>query len=303
MAGAAAAMGRAVDKLKDLNTRLAVPPELEALDHLLKAQKDLDKREISRQQVGTGAGNNRSSQDLSSLFDQELQRQQQTNYETPKSTEEKKPDRNAEMLEKIKDLSARQDELAQRQRDLAQARQKMSPQELTRELQKLTREQNDLRQRAEDLAKQLSQPNRGDQKSDSSQQNQPGQQQAGGQQQGGQQQARRPRPYNQVITDRAVTDAGGITVHRVDDRWFFEIPDSLIRRDFLLVSRIAGVPASIGGFLSAGTSVADDSTVAGGRTPGISRNKSSTTSRTGARSSLAPVPAAAASRTSPWRRK
>jgi hypothetical protein len=75
--------------------------------------------------------------------------------------------------------------------------------------------------------------------------------------QGGQQQPRRPRPYNQVITDRAVSDAGGITVHRVDDRWFFEIPDSLIRRDFLLVSRIASVPAAIGGFLSAGTSVAE----------------------------------------------
>ena len=43
----------------------------------------------------------------------------------------------------------------------------------------------------------------------------------------GQQPPRRPRPYAQVITNRAVTDAGGITVHRVDDRWFFEVPDSL----------------------------------------------------------------------------
>src|SRR5689334_5423119 len=47
------------------------------------------------------------------------------------------------------------------------------------------------------------------------------------------QQPRRPRPYSQVITSRAVTDPGGITVHRVDDRWFFEVPDSLARRDFL----------------------------------------------------------------------
>ena len=66
---------------------------------------------------------------------------------------------------------------------------------------------------------------------------------------------RAPRPYNQVITARAVTDSGGITSHRVDDRWFLEVPDSLLRRDFLLVSRIAGVPANFGGFLSAGTSV------------------------------------------------
>src|SRR5688500_3145694 len=69
------------------------------------------------------------------------------------------------------------------------------------------------------------------------------------------QQRRRARPYAQVVTDRAVTDTGGITVHRVDDRWLFEVPDSLMGRDFLLVSRIAGVPANFGGFLSAGTSV------------------------------------------------
>ena len=67
--------------------------------------------------------------------------------------------------------------------------------------------------------------------------------------------ARRPRPYAQVITDRAHTERGGITVHRVDERWFFEVPDSLLRRDFLLVSRIAGVPAGFGGFTSAGSSV------------------------------------------------
>src|SRR5688500_8453895 len=42
--------------------------------------------------------------------------------------------------------------------------------------------------------------------------------------------ARRPRPYRQVITGRAVTDTGGITTHRVEDRWFFEVPDSLIGR-------------------------------------------------------------------------
>ena len=80
------------------------------------------------------------------------------------------------------------------------------------------------------------------------------QQAQGGEGQAGQQR-RRPRPYSQVVTDRAVTDTGGISVHRVDDRWLFEVPDSLIGRDFLLVSRIAGVPANFGGFLSAGTSL------------------------------------------------
>src|SRR2546423_8129087 len=66
---------------------------------------------------------------------------------------------------------------------------------------------------------------------------------------------RRPRPYAQVITDRARTERGAITVHRVEERWFFEVPDSLSSRDFLLVSRISGVPANLGGFLSSGQSI------------------------------------------------
>jgi hypothetical protein len=76
--------------------------------------------------------------------------------------------------------------------------------------------------------------------------------------QAGQPPARRgPRPYAQVITDKAVTDAGGITVHRVDERWFFEVPDSLAGRDLLFVTRIAGVPAGFDGFISAGTSLGE----------------------------------------------
>jgi hypothetical protein len=67
--------------------------------------------------------------------------------------------------------------------------------------------------------------------------------------------ARRPRPYAQVVTDRARTDRGGITVHRVDDRWLFEVPDSLVRRDFLFVTRVAGVPANFPGFTPAGASL------------------------------------------------
>ncbi len=73
--------------------------------------------------------------------------------------------------------------------------------------------------------------------------------------QSGTQTRRAPRPYAQVVTSRAVTDSGGITVHRQDDRWLFEVPDSLVGRDFLLVGRVAAVPANFGGFLSAGTSV------------------------------------------------
>ena len=69
--------------------------------------------------------------------------------------------------------------------------------------------------------------------------------------------ARRPRPYAQVVTDKAITDVGGITVHRVDERWLLEVPDSLAGRDFLLITRVAGVPSGFDGFVSAGSSVED----------------------------------------------
>ncbi|MDX1637559.1 MAG: zinc-dependent metalloprotease [Balneolaceae bacterium] len=47
-------------------------------------------------------------------------------------------------------------------------------------------------------------------------------------------------PYREVITDEAQTDEGLFDVHKVDDEYYYEIPDSLLDRELLLVSRIAG---------------------------------------------------------------
>ena len=88
MTAAAAAMGKAVVSLDALKTADALPPEMEALNRLLKAQADVKKREVTRQQAGSGNGSNRSNFDLSSLFDKELQKAQQTNYETKSSAEQ-----------------------------------------------------------------------------------------------------------------------------------------------------------------------------------------------------------------------
>ncbi len=61
-----------------------------------------------------------------------------------------------------------------------------------------------------------------------------------------------PRPYNQVITAKAKTDNGLFKVHNVDDRYFFEIADSLLGREILAVNRIskaaAGNRASMMGY-------------------------------------------------------
>jgi hypothetical protein len=153
MTAAVEAMARAVTSLDGLDTAAARGPEMEALNHLLKAQADVKKRDVVRQQAGSGAGSNRSNYDLSTLFDKELQKQQQTNYETRSSAEERK-DGEQSALDKVRELARRQDELLKRQQELARNGQ-LSAEELKRELEKLTREQSELRQRAEDLARQM----------------------------------------------------------------------------------------------------------------------------------------------------
>ncbi|MDR0543917.1 MAG: zinc-dependent metalloprotease [Odoribacteraceae bacterium] len=59
--------------------------------------------------------------------------------------------------------------------------------------------------------------------------------------------ANAPKPYKEVITDEAVSDEGMFLVHRVNDRYFFEIPDSLLGRDVLVVNRIAKAPEGASG--------------------------------------------------------
>ena len=154
MALASAAMARAVAQLDALKTGPAIPPEMEALNHLLKAQADVTEREVSRQQSGNGNANNNRNLDVSSLFDRELQRQQQTNYENTTSSEQSDSERT--QLDKIQDLARRQDELLKQQQELAKKRAGMQDEELKRELETLTREQTKLRQQAEELLRQMS---------------------------------------------------------------------------------------------------------------------------------------------------
>lgn len=66
----------------------------------------------------------------------------------------------------------------------------------------------------------------------------------------------RMKPYDQVITRNAQTDQGLFTTHRVDDKLYFEIPQEVLEKDMLLVSRIAGVPSGFGGgYVNAGSKV------------------------------------------------
>lgn len=48
-----------------------------------------------------------------------------------------------------------------------------------------------------------------------------------------------PKPYKEVITAKAKTKVGLFKVHQIEDKFFYEIPDSLFGRDMLMVVRIA----------------------------------------------------------------
>ncbi|MGH7530830.1 MAG: zinc-dependent metalloprotease [Gemmatimonadales bacterium] len=62
----------------------------------------------------------------------------------------------------------------------------------------------------------------------------------------GQQEPREPRPYNRVITDRAVTDSGIFLVHRIGDRLYYEIPRAMLGREFRLVVDRRGTMRGVG---------------------------------------------------------
>jgi hypothetical protein len=53
-----------------------------------------------------------------------------------------------------------------------------------------------------------------------------------------------PKPYKEVIPDAAFSRKGLVGVHRVDEKWFLEIGDSLLNRDILIVNRISKAPAN-----------------------------------------------------------
>jgi len=50
------------------------------------------------------------------------------------------------------------------------------------------------------------------------------------------------KPYNQIITAKAITKTGLFSVHQIDDRYYFEIPDELLSREFLFTTRLSKVP-------------------------------------------------------------
>jgi hypothetical protein len=66
------------------------------------------------------------------------------------------------------------------------------------------------------------------------------------QQQGGPESGNGMKAYSEVITDKAESDEGLFDVHKIETDYFYEIPDTLLSREMLLVSRIAETQDEIG---------------------------------------------------------
>ena len=63
------------------------------------------------------------------------------------------------------------------------------------------------------------------------------------------------KPYKDIITDKAVTDNGVIDVHKINDKYFFELPDNILNKEFLMVTRLT---KSAAGMRSGTTGYAGD---------------------------------------------
>ncbi|MBE7172227.1 MAG: zinc-dependent metalloprotease [Williamsia sp.] len=54
-----------------------------------------------------------------------------------------------------------------------------------------------------------------------------------------------PKSYRDVITPKAITSKGLFVIHRVEDKWYLELADSLLGRDILVVNRLSKAAAGM----------------------------------------------------------
>lgn len=54
------------------------------------------------------------------------------------------------------------------------------------------------------------------------------------------------KSFSDFITDKAITSEGMLTVHKVKDKYYFELPDSIFQRDIMAVTREAKTPTGAG---------------------------------------------------------
>ena len=146
------AMAAAETELRESRTAAAIPPEMTAFNQLLRAQARMGRTQVTQRASRPGPGGGVGArEDLSALFDRDLKRDQQTNYEHRSSPggadEEREED---EVRRRLRALAERQAALNRQQQELAREP-ALEAAERRRRLERLAREQEEIRQRTEEL--------------------------------------------------------------------------------------------------------------------------------------------------------
>ena len=71
--------------------------------------------------------------------------------------------------------------------------------------------------------------------------------------------------YAELIKKSVSLERGLFDVHHIEDKWYFDVPDSLLGRYILAVTRLTGVPQGVGKFSGEEVLSAGLRDVAGGR--------------------------------------
>jgi len=58
--------------------------------------------------------------------------------------------------------------------------------------------------------------------------------------------AKKEKTFDEIITKKAVSDQGLFAVHDVDGKFYYEIPDALLGKEMLMVTRIAKTANGLG---------------------------------------------------------
>lgn len=162
LAAAVESMTAAETGLRAGRTEAALPHEMAALEHLRQARDEAARTQVQRPTNSGAPGSGPTAQeDLSALFDRELRREQETNYETRRQEPEQSGEAEDDALRRrLQELARRQEDLNRRQQALAEEADEADRQAAERLLERLAREQEEIQREMEALGRELVQPGR-----------------------------------------------------------------------------------------------------------------------------------------------
>jgi hypothetical protein len=67
----------------------------------------------------------------------------------------------------------------------------------------------------------------------------------------------KPKSISDIVGKDVIKEEGLFTVYHTNDKVYFEVPDSMLNTDMLLVSRIAKVPSNLSPYINAGSKVGE----------------------------------------------